>query len=189
MKQRIFARVKEKSQIEAGFILIAKPFWDEEIYKQVVVLIIEHNSGGTTGILLNRMSTLSVAEAIPPLKLTKPLYFGGSFETKIISYIHNNISIPDSIYLGNNLFWGGNFDKVSEMIFDRTINLDEINFYAGFVHWSPGQLEDELTKSKWWIHELNDYDLFTSEDLWGESLESLGNMYSLFKNIPDPSIS
>src|SRR6185436_17089752 len=125
MKQRIYARVKERSKIEAGFILIAKPFWDEEIYKRVVALVIEHNSNGTTGVLLNRVSTLSVVEAIPTLRLNKPLHFGGSFETKIISYIHNNITVPDSIYLGNNLFWGGNFDKISEMIHDGSINLNE----------------------------------------------------------------
>ena len=124
--------------------MLAQPFWKEEIYQRVVVLVIEHNSSGTTGILLNRVSTLSVSEAIPPLALVKPLYFGGSFETKIISYIHNNITIPDSIYLGNNLYWGGNFDKVSEMIMNNRINLDEINFYAGFVHWAPNQLEEEV---------------------------------------------
>ena len=108
-----------------------------------------------------------------------------------MSYIHNNINIPDSIYLGNNIFWGGNFEKVTEMIADKKINLDEINFFAGFVNWAPGQLNDEVISSKWWVCELNDNELFstTSEELWGESLEGIGNIYSLFRDIPDPSIN
>jgi putative transcriptional regulator len=191
MKAGYFARINEVKKIEAGSVLIAQPFWKEEMYQRAVLLILEHNSQGTTGILLNRMSNLLVTEAIPSLELMKPLYYGGAFQTKIISYLHSNGNVPDSVYLGNEIFWGGNFDSISEMVGYKKIDLRQINFFAGFTNWAPGQLEDEIINSKWWISETCASDLFSvsTDELWAQSLEQCGNIYAMFKNIPDPSIS
>lgn len=191
MKTRYYAKTKEIPKMEAGAILIAQPFWLEEMYQRVVILILEHNSSGTTGILLNKKSNLMIVEALPSLNILKPLYYGGAFDTKVISYLHSNEHIPESIYLGNNLYWGGNFEAVSDMVEQKLFNLDEINFFAGFVHWDVGQLEDEINNSKWWVCEMSSKELFSvpPEDLWAESLDICENLYSLFGNIPDPSFN
>ena len=191
MKTRYFAKIKEIPKMEAGAILIAQPFWLEEMYQRVVILILEHNSSGTTGIILNKKSNLMIVEALPSLNLLKPLYYGGAFDTKVISYLHSNKNIPESIYLGNNLYWGGNFEAVSEMVEQHLFNLDEINFFAGFVHWEIGQLGEEINNSKWWVCEMGARELFSAspENLWAESLDICDNIYSLFGNIPDPSFN
>jgi putative transcriptional regulator len=191
MKASYYTRINETKKIEAGSILVAQPFWNEEMYQRVVALVIEHNSRGTTGILLNRKSNLLISEAIPSLDIMKPLYYGGAFQTKIISYLHRNMNIPDSVYLGNGIFWGGNFDVISGMISQQKIKNKDINFYAGFTNWAAGQLEIEVINSKWWVCETNADELFSieSDELWEESLEQCGNSYAMFKNIPDPSFN
>ena len=191
MNPRYFKKINETYSVEAGNIIVAKPFWREEIYKRVVILILDHKAGGSTGLVLNKKSNLMIHDALPTFNVNKPLYFGGASDTKIISYVHDKTDIPDSVYLGNNLFWGGNFDYIKTKIYESKLKLDEINFYAGFVQWDGGQLVDEIEKDKWWVCEINSNELFSisPENLWEESLESCGHIYSMFSNIPDPSLS
>src|SRR4051812_29133797 len=93
MKTRYYAKLKDDPKAETGSLLIAQPFWIEEIYQRVVILVLEHNSSGTTGIILNKKSNLMIVEALPSLNLFKSLYYGGGFDTKVISYLHNNKNI------------------------------------------------------------------------------------------------
>ena len=71
------------------------------------------------------------------------------------------------------------------------IDLNEFNFYAGFVTWEAGQLEEEMDAKKWQMSKMTDMEIFRtpSDDLWAASLENLGNLYSLFNSIPDPRIN
>lgn len=191
MKARSYIKIKDAPKIEAGSVLVAKPFGNTDIFERVVIMILEHNSNGTTGILLNRQSNIMISDALSFLKINKPLYYGGPSDTKIISYVHSNKSLPDSISLRNGLFWGGSFDVLSELIDVQNIDLSELNFFAGFVHWKSGQLDEEINSNRWWICEMNSVDLFTvnAEELWSECLEGCGHLYSIFANIPDPSIN
>ena len=148
MKARSYIKIKDEPKIETGSVLVAKPFGNLEIFDRVVIMILEHNSHGTTGILLNRQSNLMISDALSFLKFNKPLYYGGPSDTKIISYVHSNKSLPDSISLGNGLFWGGSFDVLSDLIEDRGIDLSELNFFAGFIHWKSGQLVEEINGNR-----------------------------------------
>lgn len=191
MKARSHIRVRDIPKVEAGSVLIAQPFGHQDIYNRAVVLILEHNSSGTTGIMLNRQSNLNISDALAYLRVNKPLYYGGPSDTKIISYLHSNEMLPESIYLGNGLFWGGNFDILTELISNNSIDLRELNFFAGFVHWKSGQLDEEVNFGKWWVCEMNSEELFSikTEELWADCLENCGYMYSLFAHIPDPSLN
>jgi putative transcriptional regulator len=191
MKPRFQRRVTEKQEARVGSVLIAKPFWNEENYKRSVIFLLEHDRSGSAGIIINKPSTLSIHDALPELNVLYPLYFGGPSEIKTVSYIHNNSNVPDAIYIGNELFWGGDYESLVEMMNSRKINLKHIKFCAGFVHWAPGQLEEEIFESKWWLDEINPQELFTTapDDLWSYKLISSGHLYGLMNEVPDPVLS
>jgi len=184
-------KIKENIEVRTGSILLAKPFWQEDIYKRSVILLIDLSSEGSTGVIINKMSNLSVHDALPDINDEAPLFFGGPVNRKTVSYIHSNPHLPESFYLGNNLFWGGSYDSLVEMTGLSQINLNEFRFSAGFVQWKPGELATELIDDKWWVSELNDLELFQlpSEDLWSDKLVEDDHIYGLFNLHPDPSLS
>ncbi len=191
MKPRIHRKVKDKMEIRVGSVMIAKPFWEDENYKRAVILLLEHDKNGSAGLILNKPSTLSIHDALPELNILYPLHFGGPSEIKTVSYIHNNINVPDAIHIGNELFWGGDYDALVEMVSSRKFDIKYVKFCAGFVHWTPGQLEEELQDDKWWMDEINPQELFSTpaDDLWAYKLISSGHLYGLLNNIPDPAFN
>lgn len=191
MKPRLHKKLIDRKDIRVGSVLMAKPFWQDENYKRSVILILEHDKNGSAGLIINKPSTLSIHDALPELNILYPLHFGGPSEIKTVSYIHNNINVPESIYLGNELFWGGDYEALVEMIGQQKFDIKQIKFCAGFVHWAPGQLEEELFEDKWWLDDINPQELFKtpSDDLWAFKLLSSGHLYGLLNNIPDPVIN
>ena len=191
MRPRIHRKIKEKNEVQVGSVLIAKPFWQEDNYKRAVIFLLEHDKGGSAGIIVNKPSTLSIHDALPELNVLYPLYFGGPSEIKTVSYVHNNSQVPDSIYIGNELFWGGDYESLVTMMNEGKVNLKHIKFCAGFVHWAPGQLEEEFDEGKWWIDEITPFELFVTppDDLWSFKLISSGHLYGLMNDIPDPVLS
>jgi len=191
MRTRSNIRIKENADVRTGSILIAKPFWQEEVYKRSVILLIDTSLEGSTGIILNKMSNLSVHDALPETGHDSPLYYGGPANKKIVSYVHSNSELPDSYYLGNGLFWGGSYDDLLEMSEMGKVSLYDFHFFAGFVQWQHGELENELSEDKWWAGEISKQDIFRlpSDDLWEEKLIEDNHLYGLFNQHPDPSLN
>ena len=191
MRPRIQRGVRAKKEVQIGSVLIAKPFWQDENYKRSVILILEHERHGSAGLIVNKPSTLSIHDALPELNILYPLHFGGPSDIKTVSYIHSNPDVPDSIYLGNDLYWGGDYDTLVEMITQKKVDIRHVRFCAGFVHWTPGQLEEEINEDKWWTDEINQHELFVtpSDDLWAYKLISSGHLYGLLSVVPDPAIN
>jgi putative transcriptional regulator len=184
-------KVKDIKEIRVGSVIISKPFWQDESYKRSVILLLEHDSNGSAGLILNKPSTLSINDALPELNILYPLYFGGPSEIKTVSYIHNNPKLPEAIHIGNEIFWGGDYDSLVDLVSEHKFDIRHIKFCAGFVHWIPGQLESEVSEDKWWIDEINPQELFSTpaDDLWAYKLISSGHLYGLLNNIPDPAIN
>ena len=191
MISRKFIKTEKPQIVEVGSILVAQPFWQDEKYKRSVILLLNHDSIGSTGIILNKQTTLFVKEALPVITINPPLYYGGPFDTHTVSYIHNNPAIPEAVHIGNELYWGGNFEYLEEMIRNKQIDLRKIKFFAGFVEWSVGQLESEINEDKWWTSEFEAHELFTTstEELWSHELLANGHIYGLLDEFPDPSLN
>ena len=191
MRARPYSKVKGKPKIDAGSLLIAQPCWPEAIYEHSAILVLDHNMHGTTGVILNKRSNLEVVEALPELDLTKSLYFGGSSDMKTVCYLHTLADVPQSTHINSNLFWGGDFEFIKDLINERRISPDEIRFYAGMVQWTGGQLEYEIWNNKWWLGDISSEELFAISDknLWAAKLLSAGHLYGLLQEVPDPSLN
>ena len=191
MYNRTFTKTKKQENVKVGSILIAQPFWQDERYQRSVILILDHDREGSTGIILNKQSNFCIHDALPELEIGLPLYYGGPFNVETILYVHNNQSLPESIHLGNELFCEGNYEYLQEMIRNKQMNLRKIKFYSGTVRWNEGQLEAEIAERKWWTSELTAQDFFASEaeELWPHELLNNGHVYGLLNNYPDPGMN
>src|SRR5689334_3708289 len=88
-------RPRKITKTEVGFILIAKPFWDDNIYKRSVILVVEHSHDHSVGLIINKLSNLNIHSALNELNVSQPLYYSGPFNKNLIVFLHNQPQIPD----------------------------------------------------------------------------------------------
>ncbi|MBY0426374.1 MAG: YqgE/AlgH family protein [Cytophagales bacterium] len=181
-------------QPEKGKILISEPFLPDPNFERTVVLVCDHNEDGTFGLVLNKPSNLKLCDVIEEVVMeNQQLYLGGPVEQNTLHYIHRlGDLIDDSIPLGNNLYWSGNFEQVKQLINLETIQPEDIRFFIGYSGWSKGQLMEELSANSWFVSDANGNDIFDlePEQLWRGILKKMGGKYKMYANFPvDPRLN
>ena len=129
--------------------------------------------------------------ALDDLNLSQPLYYGGPFNKHSIFFLHSEPDIPGSVYVGNGLFVGGEYEFLKDLINSRKMNLNRIRFCAGYVVWGAGQLEYEMKEDRWWASDVEAKQFFATDAdaLWADKLTADGHIYGIFEDFPDPSLS
>lgn len=174
-----------------GTILIANPHLDDPNFLRTAVFLCEHNHQGSFGFVLNRKLDYTVDELVPELGDFKlPVYEGGPVELNTLHFLHQYPNeIEDSKEVIDGVYWGGNFEKLVELINSRTIDTAKIRFFLGYSGWSEGQLEFEMDEKTWIVADALPRFLFNTneKDLWKEVLNHMGGEYKLIVNAPlDP---
>lgn len=191
MKTHLNIKLKQQPVIEPGHILIAQGFWNDAIYNRTVILIIDNDEFGTTGIILNKASNVKMAEVFPDLRLEGILQYGGPFHSNLIGFVHDYFTLPDAIFIGNGLYWCGDMDILKDGIENKIIDAKRIKFFAGFVEWTDGELLKEIEQKKWWVEKMTRDELFTTECqvLWAYNLVKVGNSYGVLYELEDPCLN
>lgn len=174
--------------LKAGSLLISQPFLLDPNFSRVVVILVEHNSYGGFGFILNRLFSKKLHEVIT-LKnsISIPLYTGGPVEKDTIHFLHcRNDIIIGGINIINDLYWGGDFDQALELIAQKKLTLSQIRFFKGYAGWEKGQLEQEIKEKTWIIDQANSNNVFCKnvKNLWKDVLINLGGEYKLMANYP-----
>ncbi|MFP4048155.1 MAG: YqgE/AlgH family protein, partial [Bacteroidales bacterium] len=104
-----------------------------------------------------------------------------------IHYLHTvSDLIPNSVHVQGNIYWGGDFEKVKELISEGMITPEQIRFFLGYSGWSPNQLDEELKNNAWLVSELEASKIMAPDrDLWEKVLQELGNKYKIWTNCPE----
>jgi putative transcriptional regulator len=179
---------------EKGQILIAEPFLNDIYFKRSIILLVEHNDEGTVGFVLNKPININVNEIIKDFpKYETYLSIGGPVNTNTIHYIHTlGKLIPNSVQVRNDLWWGGDFDIIKELVELGKIEKNQIIFFLGYSGWKPGQLKDELMQNSWLVGEIDTHTLMSNNKntLWADTLRNMGEIYKMWINSPEnPSIN
>lgn len=172
-----------------GSLLVSEPFMLDPNFERSVVMLCEYNQEGTVGLVLNHRSNLLISDIIEDITNENfPLYIGGPVQNDALFFLHG---IPEKItggtLIGKNLFWGGDLEQIIFLINEQLIRPQDIKFFIGYSGWSPGQLEEEIQQNSWAVH--NSFDpslpfLLDGEDLWKQTLISLGPKYAHIANFP-----
>jgi putative transcriptional regulator len=173
-----------------GHLLVARPELFDPNFRRSVVLIGEHNEEGALGVVINRPTPLTVAEAIPPLApLTKPgdrLFIGGPVEPEGAVVLAEFQEAERAGLLV--------FDRVGFLIGDVEADAPRSTLrarvFAGHSGWGAGQLEGELEAGGWIVEPALAEDVFSArpELLWGAVLRRKGAEFAMLSTMPlDPS--
>ncbi|MFP4018191.1 MAG: YqgE/AlgH family protein [Bacteroidales bacterium] len=173
---------------QRGRILISEPLLNDSYFKRSVVYLTEYSANGSVGFVLNKPIDLSPNEVVKDFpKFNAPIYVGGPVAKDTIHYLHTvSDLIPNSVHVQGNIYWGGDFEKVKELISEGMITPEQIRFFLGYSGWSPNQLDEELKNNAWLVSELEASKIMAPDrDLWEKVLQELGNKYKIWTNCPE----
>lgn len=178
------------SKPKKGNLLIAEPAIIGDIsFNRSIVLLADHSREGSIGFILNKPLEYCINDLIPEVEATFKVYNGGPVEQDNLYFIHKVPQlIPNSVEISLGIFWGGDFNRVAELISNNTINENDIRFFLGYSGWATNQLETELKANSWLVTENiykkniieKDYEFF-----WKEKMLELGGEYSIWSNAPE----
>src|SRR5215204_3605466 len=152
-----------------GKLLIAAPSMPD-YFQRTVILVVEHSEQGAFGLVLNRPSETTVAEASPELAELigedHILHVGGPVQPNAVTAIGD---YPDPTE-ATKLLVGG----VGMVDLDDPPEVSRIRVFAGYAGWGPGQLDGELEEEAWIVEDAHPDDPFADGDLWSTVLRRKG---------------
>jgi putative transcriptional regulator len=178
----------------AGILLIADPFLKDPNFLRTVVLLCEHQEQGSFGFVLNKQVEHTLDELVSDMEgFNLPVYYGGPVQMDTIHFLHQYPDlIPDSVKVGNDIYWGGNFETLTALIKNNSIDHDRIKFFIGYSGWGHGQLHDEMEEKSWLTVKATRGLVFNVSyaEIWKNSLKTLGGKYEVMINYPiDPQLN
>lgn len=180
--------------IKVGDILLAKPYSQDVYFKRSVIYLCEHNKHGSLGFMINKSNGLLLKDIFPHLKNAHfPLFEGGPVSPNQLFYTHTlGEKLKGSHHIIDNVYWGGNFMQLTEMIENKEVFLNQIRFYIGYTGWSIHQLNDEIDSERWLINNANYDNLAKTNpfELWGNEILKLDPRFKVFTDYAfEPSLN
>lgn len=177
----------------AGRLLVATPLLGDPHFSRTVVYLLEHDGGGTVGVVLNRPSHTPVGQVLPDWHdaVSGPaVVFGGG-----------PVQPDGALCLGELESGVEGMREVVDGV--STVDLDgdvaviapiarRLRVFAGHAGWSTGQLDDELAEGAWWVFVGSPADLFSDDPraMWSRVLRRQPAPLSLLSTYPpDPSLN
>lgn len=177
-----------------GKLLISEPsILNDRAFNRSVIYLTEHNDDGCIGFIVNKPTDFVLNDLVTDINCDFKIYDGGPVEKENLYFIHKipNL-IPGSIQIDKDIYWGGDFNTLTNLLNDKIINPTDIRFFLGYSGWSVEQLNDELEESTWIVVDNKYPNLLqvNSTDIWKNQLLKFGGQYQIWANAPkNPSLN
>ena len=176
-----------------GKLLVATPLLGDPHFSRTVIYLLEHDGGGTVGVIVNRPSHTPVAQVLPewhdvvsgpsvvfgggPVQPDGALCLGrlsgaslpvGSVEGSDGGEGEGGAAGKGGAEEGGGLGVRRVVDSVCTVDLDSDVAriqsiTSSLRVFAGHAGWSAGQLEDELAEGAWWVLDGTADDLFSDD--------------------------
>jgi putative transcriptional regulator len=168
-----------------GMFLVATRYFQDPDFRETVVYLLQHDRHATFGVIINRPTTLRLAERRPELAGTAlaslPLHDGGPVNPELtVTLVENRAweNNYDASLLRH--VTGGIFASVNPVIIERllhgtTRSWERVRVYVGHIGWVPDQLEQEIARNYWHLVNGDVDEVFGAEagSLWERLIERL----------------
>ena len=171
-----------------GRILLSEPLLSDTYFKRSVVLLTEHSDKGAVGFVLNKPVDLPLNEVLADFPdFNAQVYIGGPVAKDTIHFLHTlGELIPNSVHVMDNIYWGGDFDSLKELINEGIVEPAQVRFFLGYSGWSPNQLEGEIEENAWLVTRVESEKIMSADkNIWKKTLDELGKKYKVWANFPE----
>ncbi|WHI44577.1 YqgE/AlgH family protein [Microbulbifer sp. EKSA008] len=138
-----------------GQFLLAMPGMEDPRFKHAIALIVEHNSDGAMGIVINMPSKVHWHEVFEQLSLEdlslrgdEPVLLGGPMSPEQGFVLHGTgMHFDSTTEINSDISLTASKDILESLAAGR--GPDDVLLALGYAGWGPGQLEQELTENAW----------------------------------------
>ncbi|NVO18212.1 MAG: YqgE/AlgH family protein [Bacteroidetes bacterium] len=186
--------MKATLEPESGRILVSEPSLTDRFFAHSVVLIAEHDTEGSFGLIINKPSNIRLSQITDEFPGFDPyLFLGGPVKVENLYFIHTKGDIIEgSLKIMDGLFWGGNVKQIKQLIRSNQLSEKDIRFFIGYAGWQPSQLARELSENSWLVLKTSVDEVLkvNTESAWRKILISMGEEYAPWVNYPeDPQMN
>lgn len=136
-------------------MLVALPALRDPCFQSSVVYIIEHDSEGAIGFIINKTTNIFLDELLEKIELTSvveerashvPVMIGGPVrpDQLFVLFSEKNSTVAENI-----LTLPSTSSFMEELL--RQEDLSNVCIFLGYAGWSAGQLEQELLGNHWLV--------------------------------------
>ena len=185
-----FLKIKTNNKKpEIGKILISEPFNQDFYFKRSIILLADYHKDGAMGFVLNNPRKQKITDVLNDFpSFDSNIYIGGPVQENQLFFIHTlgDQLLPDSIHITENIYFGGSYLKIKELIREGLVKNNQIKFFIGYSGWSANQLENELKNNYWLVENIDKEKIFSNEkDIWKDILQNLEPKYQMWTNFPE----
>lgn len=172
-----------------GSILISDPFLADGYFTRSVVILCDYSNDGSFGLVLTNyleidFSTIDASFPIPNAKVS----VGGPVDTEHLFYIHQfGSAIEESILIKENLYFGGNYSQLQQLLQLNKENEKKVRFFLGYAGWGATQLVEELKENAWIVVDNISVEEIMNTDepeFWKYCLEKQGTRFKIISQFP-----
>lgn len=136
-----------------GNIIIAPPAVKNDFWQKTVILITEHHTHGSVGLVLNKRSRMSLPEFGEQLNTQLDLpgfvYLGGPVNVKNLTFLHSpEWRCKNTLQINQHVSISSADDIIPRLSQGDTP--ERWRIFLGMAGWGPGQLEGELKGTPPW---------------------------------------
>jgi len=164
-------------KLDKGVFLVASRKLYDPNFGQSVILLTDYSDTGTSGMIINRRSDLSINELFPnqeKLKsLTGKVHLGGPVALNRIQILFQSETTP----AGARHIFEDIFVVESLPLLNRITNGEfepnALNVYVGYAGWVAGQLESELLRGDWYLWQADSASIFSkpAREIWPDLIQ------------------
>jgi putative transcriptional regulator len=166
------------NRVRAGTLLLANTDLLEPTFRRSVIYVVEHNDGGTLGVVLNRPSETAVYNVLPQwadlAAKPKTMFIGGPVKRDAALCLGALRAGVDPQGLAGLRHVSGRLVMVDLDADPATIEpfIEGVRIYAGYSGWTIGQLEGEIERDDWIVLSALPSDVLYEQrvDLWARIL-------------------
>ncbi len=178
------------SKLEKGTFLIASPEITSGIFFRSVIILCDHSSAGSFGLIVNKpLNINSSNEILNQEDFANPnvhLRSGGPMQTNQMMLLHASDNPPaQSLNLCDNVHLGGDLEFLQAAT--NAVDGPPMLLCFGYTGWGAGILEREFLEGGWFLHPGTKAHLFQTqaEKTWKNLLLEMGGKYASLSMIPE----
>ena len=146
-----------------GHFIVAMPAMTDPSFAKTVTFICTHNQDGAMGIVVNRLTDITLANLFEQIKLNsvipklheKTVHYGGPVQIERGFVLHTTHNEYNSTIKVNEFVSLTTSKDILEELANNT-GPNKMLIALGYVGWSAGQLEEEMSHNAWLSVELTD---------------------------------
>ncbi|MCB0930852.1 MAG: YqgE/AlgH family protein [Mycobacterium sp.] len=171
-------RAPAANRVRAGTLLLANTELLEPTFRRSVIYVVEHNDGGTLGVVLNRSSEMAVYNVLPQwadlVAKPKTMFIGGPVKRDsalclgILRVGANPEGMSGLRHVAGRIVMV-DLDADPELV---SAAVEGVRIFAGYSGWTIGQLEGEIERNDWIVLSALPSDVLVTPrvDLWARVL-------------------